>query len=94
MSNVTDEDSDSGHVYTGGGRGGDEYAGHPDGLDFPEIPRPDDILSAFKMPKRICRPDELPVPFTPADVEHVLNSPKSNQDYEEANATYVAATAA
>lgn len=94
FSNVTDEDSDGGPVYRGGRGGEDEYSGHPDGLDDPAIPGPDDILVAFKMPKRIRRPDELPVPFTPADVEHVTNFPKSDQDYEEANATYVAATGA
>lgn len=94
FSNVTDDDSESGPVYRSGGRGEDEYAGHPDGLDDPAIPAPDDVLVAFKMPKRIRRPDELPVPFTPADVEHVANFPKSDQVYEEANATYVAATGA
>eukprot|EP00170_Pyropia_yezoensis_P007279 contig_29762_g7301 len=46
------------------------------------------------MPKRIRRADALPVPVTPADVEHVDNFPKGDQDYDEANATYVAATGA
>lgn len=46
------------------------------------------------MPKRIRRADELPVPFTPAEVEHVDNFPRTDQEYEEANATDVAATGA
>lgn len=94
FSNVTDEDYEGGPVYRGGRLGEDEFGGRPGGLGDVAIPAPDDILVAFKMPKRIRRPDELPVPFTPADVERVANLPKSDQDYEEANATYVAATGA
>lgn len=48
----------------------------------------------LKMPMRIRRADALPVPFTPADVEHVTNFPESDHDCEEANATFVAVTGA
>jgi len=87
-------DSDGGPPFRRNGRRVNPNDGHPDGLDDPEIPNIDDVLISFKMPKRILLADALPIPFTPIDVEHVTNFPRQDQDHEEANAVYVAATGA
>lgn len=85
-----DDGSDNdGQVYTcrgGSSKPGEGEPGeHPDGMENPSSPEEGDVITIFKVPKRIRQTDGLPIPFNPTDVEHLKNFTRCDQDHENSS---------
>jgi len=61
---------------------------HPDGFDDPDLPDPNDIITAYDIPAAIRRADGIPVPFEPVDARFLSRFKDGSADYHEAGFCY------
>jgi len=66
----------------------DEAGAYDDGFAFRTSFRADDRLSSFDIPRRILRPDGLPMTFTPCDPVHSATFTSGSRDELEARQWY------
>jgi len=56
---------------------------HPDGYDDPDLPDPNDIITAYEIPAAIRRADGIPVQFEPVDARSLCRFKDRSADYHE-----------